>query len=180
MATERRETRLAEDSLSAPGAVAVARRIGAGTRKAANWVQLVKFGLVGVSNTVLALAVYALLVKGLGLWYVAASAIAFALGAVNGYVLNRSWTFSGHASDAGTALRWAVVQGSGLLLNLGLVYLLVDGAGLDKLVGQALAIVIVVVLAFFANRAWTFRGRPHLHEEHEVAPRVVAPHAGTR
>lgn len=142
--------------------------------------QFVKFGLVGISNTVLFLVVYTLLFKLLGVWYLAASAIAFATGAINGYVLNRSWTFSGHASDAGTALRWTVVQASGLLANLGLVYVFVEALGLDKLGGQVLAIVIVVVLTFFANRAWTFRGHPHLHEEHEVAPRVAAPPAGTR
>jgi putative flippase GtrA len=55
-------------------------------------------------------------------------------------------------------VRWFVVQTSGLLLNLGLVYLFVDGAGLDELVGQAVTIVIVTLVTFFANRAWTFRG----------------------
>jgi putative flippase GtrA len=50
-----------------------------------------------------------------------------------------------------------VVQGCGLLVNLGLVYMFVSDAGLDKLVGQAFATVIVVVLTFFVNRSWTFR-----------------------
>jgi putative flippase GtrA len=55
-------------------------------------------------------------------------------------------------------VRWFVVQTSGLLVNLGLVYLFVDGVGLGKLSGQAVTIVIVTLLTFFANRAWTFRG----------------------
>ncbi len=38
------------------------------------------------------------------------------------------------------------------------MYLFVDGAGLDKLVGQAVTTVIVTVLTFFINRAWTFSG----------------------
>jgi putative flippase GtrA len=122
--------------------------------------QFVKFGIVGVSNTVLAFAVYAVLVKGLDVWYLAASAIGFAVGAVNGFLLNSRWTFREHAGDALTPVRWFVVQGCGLLANLGLVYLAVDGARLDKLVGQAIATVIVVVGTFFANRAWTFRAHP--------------------
>ncbi len=119
-----------------------------------------KFGIVGVSNTVLSFAVYALLLKVFGLWYVAASAIAFAVGAVNGFLLNRRWTFKEHVGDALTPVRWAVVQSCGLALNLGLVYVFVDDLSLDKLIGQACATAIVTVLAFFANRAWTFRMHP--------------------
>jgi putative flippase GtrA len=122
--------------------------------------QFVKFGLVGVSNTLLAFAVYLLLLKVFGVWYIAASGIGFAVGAVNGFLLNRRWTFKEHVGDALTPVRWAVVQGCGLFLNLGLVYTFVSDAGLDKLVGQAFATVIVVVLTFFANRAWTFRMHP--------------------
>ncbi len=119
--------------------------------------QFAKFGLVGVSNTLLFFAVYTLLLKVFGVWYLAASGIGFAVGAVNGFLLNRAWTFKGHEGDALTAVRWCVVQGCGLVLNLGLIYLFVSGAGLDKLVGQAIAIAIVVVVTFFANRSWTFR-----------------------
>jgi putative flippase GtrA len=119
--------------------------------------QFVKFGIVGVSNTLLAFTVYILLVKVFGVWYIAASAIGFAVGAVNGFLLNRRWTFREHVGDALTPVRWCVVQGCGLLANLGLVFLFVDDVRLDKLVGQAFATAIVVVLTFFANRAWTFR-----------------------
>jgi putative flippase GtrA len=121
--------------------------------------QFVKFGIVGVSNTLIFFAVYTLLLKVFGVWYVAASGIGFAVGAVNGFLWNRAWTFKGHVGDALTPVRWFVVQTSGLLLNLGLVYLFVDGAGLDELVGQAVTIVIVTLTTFFANRAWTFRGQ---------------------
>ena len=128
--------------------------------EAATVAQFVKFGIVGVSNTVLSFAVYALLWKGFGVWYVAASGIGFAVGAVNGFLLNRRWTFKEHVGDALTPVRWGVVQSCGLALNLGLVYMFVDDLGLDKLIGQACATAIVTVLAFFANRAWTFRMHP--------------------
>lgn len=122
------------------------------------FLQFLKFGIVGVSNTLIFFAVYTLLLKVFGVWYVAASGIGFAVGAVNGFLWNRAWTFKGHVGDALTPVRWFVVQAGGLLLNLGLVYLFVDGAGLDELVGQAVTIVIVTLVTFFVNRAWTFRG----------------------
>jgi putative flippase GtrA len=125
-------------------------------------VQFVKFGIVGVSNTVIFFLVYTLLLKVFGVWYVAASGIGFAVGAINGFLWNRRWTFRGHVGDALTPVRWFVVQTTGLLANLGLVYLFVDGLGLGELSGQAVTIVIVTTLTFFANRAWTFRGHPEV------------------
>ncbi len=123
-------------------------------------IQFIKFGTVGISNTLLNFAVYTLLLKVFGVWYLAAAAIGFALGAVNGFLWNRRWTFRGHVGDALTPVRWAVVQGCGLALNEGLLYLWVAGVGVDKLVSQALSIVVVTTVTFLANRAWTFRTHP--------------------
>jgi putative flippase GtrA len=123
-------------------------------------VQFVKFGIVGVSNTLLAFSIYTVLLKVFGVWYLGASAIGFVVGAVNGFLLNRRWTFAGHVGDSLTPVRWGVVQGCGLALNEGLLYLFVDGASIEKLLGQALATVIVTVITFLVNRAWTFRMHP--------------------
>jgi putative flippase GtrA len=123
-------------------------------------VQFVKFGIVGISNTLITFAVYTLLLKVFGVWYIAASAIGFVVGATNGFLLNRRWTFAGHVGDALTPVRWAVVQTAGLAVNLGLLYLLVHNAGLDELVAQALATVVVTISTFLVNRAWTFRREP--------------------
>jgi putative flippase GtrA len=125
-------------------------------------VQFVKFGIVGVSNTVLAFAIYTVLLKVFGVWYLAASAIGFVVGAINGFLLNRRWTFAGHVGDSLTPVRWGVVQGCGLALNEGLLYLFVDGVEIEKLLGQAFATVIVTVITFLVNRAWTFR----MHHPH--------------
>jgi putative flippase GtrA len=123
-------------------------------------VQFLKFGLVGVSNTLIAFAVYTILLKGFDVWYILASGIGFVVGAVNGFLLNRRWTFREHVGDALTPVRWAIVQSCGLACNLALVYVFVHDAGMDKLIGQIPATAIVVVLTFLANRAWTFRTPP--------------------
>lgn len=127
---------------------------------AALMAQFVKFGIVGVSNTLLSLAVYALLLQGFEIWYLSASAIGYAAGMINGFLWNRRWTFRGHVGDALTPVRWIVVQGCGLAANLVLVFMFVHDAGLGKLLGQACATAIVVVFTFLANRAWTFRMSP--------------------
>jgi putative flippase GtrA len=120
-------------------------------------VQFVKFGIVGVTNTLLTFAVYTLLLKVFGVWYLAASAIGFVVGTINSFLLNRRWTFRGHVGDALTPVRWTVVQCCGLAVNEGLLYVFVHQARVDKLLAQAFATAVVTVSTFFANRAWTFR-----------------------
>src|ERR1700693_4391113 len=73
-------------------------------------VQFVKFGIVGVSNTALAFGIYTLLLKGFVVGCLAAAAIGFVIGAINGFLLNRRWTFAGHVGDSLTPVRWGVVQ----------------------------------------------------------------------
>ena len=121
------------------------------------FVQFMKFALVGVSNTLITLLVYTFLLKVVGMWYLAASAIGFIVGATNGFLLNRRWTFREHVGDALTPVRWAVVQGCGLAVNEGMLFVLVHDAHLEKILAQVAATVIVTVTTFLANRAWTFR-----------------------
>src|ERR1700732_586025 len=120
-------------------------------------VQLVKFGIVGISNTLLTFAIYTLLLKVFGVWYLAASAIGFAVGATNGFLLNRRWTFREHVGDAFTPVRWAIVQGCAPGVTQCLLSLSAHDASLDKLLAQAFATAVVTVTTFAANRAWTFR-----------------------
>jgi putative flippase GtrA len=120
-------------------------------------VQFAKFALVGVSNTLLTLLTYAFLLKVVGMWYLAASAIGFIVGATNGFLLNRRWTFREHVGDALTPVRWAIVQGCGLALNEGLLYVFVNDAQLEKVLAQVVATAFVTVSTFLVNRAWTFR-----------------------
>jgi putative flippase GtrA len=129
-------------------------------------VQFLKFAVVGVSNTLLTLLVYAFLLKVVGMWYLAASAIGFIAGATNGFLLNRRWTFREHVGDAFTAVRWGIVQGCGLALNEGLLYVFVQDAQLEKVLAQVVATGFVTVSTFLANRAWTFR----VHSPVAVAP----------
>jgi len=123
-------------------------------------VQFIKFGIVGVSNTLLTLVVYTVLLKVFGVWYLAASAIGFVAGAINGFLLNRRWTFREHVGDSLTPVRWGIVQTCGLGIDEALLYVLVHDAHLDKLLAQVCATAVVTVTTFFVNRAWTFRVHP--------------------
>lgn len=116
--------------------------------------QLCRFATVGVANTVLSYALYTALVA-VGLAYPIAGGLGFIAGAVNGYILNRRWTFA--CSDSiRTRARYVVVQLAGLGATTALLWSIVTLGSLGRLIGYAVTIPIVTLATFGANRAWTF------------------------
>jgi dolichol-phosphate mannosyltransferase len=133
-------------------------RVGFALRARHNWEQLGKFCAVGAVGYVINLAVYTSLLHG-GLHYLAAAAGSFLVAVTSNYALNRWWTF--HDRRQGLAvqgMRFFVVSLASLGANLVVLHLFIT-VGLGKLVGQAIAIVLVTPLNFVGNKLWSFRRR---------------------
>ena len=119
--------------------------------------QLARFLVVGVANTVLSFIVYGLLLA-LGAWYVLAAPIAFSVGAVNGFVFNRRWTFAARDSTRARIL-YVTFAAAGALASSLLVLFFARVVETGK-VGAYLAAIPPVTLGMFAaNRLWTFADR---------------------
>lgn len=119
--------------------------------------QFTRFLVVGASNTAVSLVAYTVLIW-LDLVYAVAGAIAFTLGAANGYVLNRRWTFSARDTRERRA-KYVVVQLAGLGVTTLLLWLFVSVGDVDRIVAYALTVPIVTVATFVASRGWVFRSR---------------------
>jgi putative flippase GtrA len=138
-----------------PAAARAARAL----RTPANWLQLAKFAAVGASGYVVNLTVYALLLEAAGLHYAPAATCSFLVAASWNYTLNRHWTFRAERGHFGIqGMRFFVVSAVVYGANLGLLAALIAG-GSDKLVAQAIAIVLVMPLNFVGNKLWSFRRR---------------------
>jgi putative flippase GtrA len=137
--------------------VQTARRIGAGTRRPHNWLQLFKFGLVGGSGYVVNLAVFAVLVEGAGIHHVLGAIGAFCVAFSNNFYWNRHWTFRASEGHAGfQAARFFTVSTAALGVNLIVLQLLIDSAGLAELPSQAIAVATAMPFNFVGNKLWTF------------------------
>jgi dolichol-phosphate mannosyltransferase len=129
-----------------------------GMRRPANWLQLVRFGLVGAVGFAVNLAVYALFVHPVGVDYHVAAVAAWLVAVVNNFVLNRHWTFdAGEGRAHFQALRFFVVSLVALGVSLLLLTLLVEDAGMAKVAAQALAVAASMPLNFLGNKLWSFR-----------------------
>ncbi|MGH3128389.1 MAG: GtrA family protein [Gaiellaceae bacterium] len=134
-------------------------RVLAGLRKRKNWAQLVMFCVVGASGYVVNLAVYTLLLDGVGMHYISAAVGSFLVAVTNNYSWNRIWTF--RAQRGGVAyqgMRFLIVSTIALLANLAVLYFLVT-VGLGEVIAQAIAIVLVTPVNFVGNKLWSFGPR---------------------
>jgi putative flippase GtrA len=135
-------------------------RAGRALRRPDNWMQLAKFAVVGVSGYAINLAVYTALLKGAGFHYAAAATCSFLVAVTNNYTWNRLWTFHDQRGHVGwQGLRFLVVALVAYIANLALLAGLIS-LGVDKVLAQAIAVVLVTPLNFVGNKLWSFRGAP--------------------
>ena len=121
-----------------------------------NWTQLAKFCVVGAIGYAINLAVYDAILRS-GVHYLVAATGSFLVAVTNNYVLNRAWTFRDRRRGvAAQGARFFAVSLASLGANLLVLHLLIS-LGTGKLVGQAIAIVLVTPLNFVGNKLWSFR-----------------------
>jgi putative flippase GtrA len=137
-------------------ALGVRARAARALRRPANWMQLAKFAAVGATGYVVNLAVYTALLRGAGWHYAYAATVSFLVAVTNNYLWNRLWTFRdqrGHVAHQGA--RFFVVALIAYGANLGILAALI-AFGLNKVLAQAIAIVLVTPLNFVGNKLWSF------------------------
>ena len=135
-------------------------RAGRALSRPDNWMQLAKFGAVGVSGYVINLAVYTALLRGAGFHYAAAATCSFLVAVTNNYTWNRLWTFHAERGHVGwQGLRFLIVALVAYIANLALLAGFI-ALGVDKVLAQAIAVVLVTPLNFIGNKLWSFRSRP--------------------
>jgi dolichol-phosphate mannosyltransferase len=133
-------------------------RLMVGVRHPGNWLQLFRFGAVGASGYVVNLAVFAACVHLLKIDYRLASVIAFLVSVGNNFWLNRHWTFSAKEHHpARQAIKFFAVSLVAYGFSYVLLTSLVDDAGLDKVIAQAIAVVAAMPLSFIGQKLWSFR-----------------------
>lgn len=120
-----------------------------------------KFALVGLSNTLIAYLVYAACIY-IGLHYLLANAIAFAVSVLNAYYWSDRYVFKKGAGESRSAvktlLKTYVAYGStGLFLASVLLWLYVDQLHISEYIAQLLVLVVTIPLNFIINKYWSFK-----------------------
>jgi dolichol-phosphate mannosyltransferase len=146
------------DELSTAVPLPFRHRVRHGVRRPHNWLQLVRFAMVGASGYVVNLAVFAACVHLLGIDYRLAAVLTFIVSVTNNFWWNRHWTFAAKQDHPiFQAVRFFTVS----VIAFGFTYVvlvaLVSAAGTPKVIAQAIAIVAGTPLSFVGQKLWSFR-----------------------
>lgn len=134
-------------------------------------VQLLKYGVIGVGNTLITLVVFYVMNTLMGISYGLSNVAGYVLGVINSFVWNRTWVFKTNKNIGREALLFVV----GFLLCMGLQlvvsWVLLEGLGMKdmtiswlpmKNTGQNVVMLIAMVCYTLANyvynRLVTFKG----------------------
>lgn len=129
-------------------------------------VQLLKYGAIGVSNTLITLVVFYVLKTLIGTPYGVANATGFVLGMVNSFVWNRTWVFKAR----GNVWREAALFVGGfalcMLIQGAVSWLLLEPCGMKNLpedtipflpmkhAGENIVMLIAMVVYTLCNYVW--------------------------
>jgi len=134
-----------------------AYRLSTAARRPANWLQLLRFGIVGGGGYLINLAVFAWLSGDLGLHHALAAVGAFCVAVTSNFLWNRYWTFTpGEGHPAFQAARFFAVSLAALLINLAMLEALIGPGGIGDLTAQAIAVAVAMPFNFVGNKLWTF------------------------
>ena len=139
------------------------RRLGANDRieQKALIIQFFKFGLVGISNTVVSWICYYVI-----LWidddlYMLGSLVGTVVSIANAFFWNDRFVFKGKEDDLKSRLKRLgktyVSYGGTSLLSMLLLWIEVQLFGVNKVIAPVVNLLITIPLNFLINKFWTFR-----------------------
>lgn len=125
------------------------------------FLRIIKFFVVGVSNTIVSYITYAVCIY-FGMHYLLANAIGFLSGTTNAFFWNRKFVFT----QAGTTVHPLIVYFKtltayavmGIGVNSILSYLLIDVFSISKYLAPIGIALITVPGNYVMNRLWAMRG----------------------
>ena len=120
--------------------------------------QAIKYGIVGVSNTLITMAVIYIMMKLLGCREGLSNITGYVAGLLNSFVWNKQWTFKG--SESGwkkSAWRFSLVFIVCYLLQWGLVTFLNANLTIDHYYNHLIGMAFYTVINFVMNKFYTFK-----------------------
>ena len=126
-------------------------------------IQFIKFGLVGLSNTVISYTTYSAVVF-VGVHYVIANCISFFVGTVNSYFWNNRYVFRAENGQKRNHFKaffkvLASYAFTGVVLNNIFSIILIEVLCVSKYLAPIYIAVISVPINFLLNKFWAMRSK---------------------
>ncbi len=123
--------------------------------------RFLKFAVVGGSGVIVNLGLLWFLKEVLGIYYLLAAAASIEVSIITNFILNEYWTFRDmRQNDVGIlkrGVKFNIVSVVGMAINITVLYLFTDLAGLYYMHSEILGIIAAFLWNYFVNLAWTWR-----------------------
>lgn len=119
-----------------------------------NIMKLIKFGFIGIANTILSYTTFVFLVK-IKVYYLLASAISFMFGTTLSYVLNTRYTFK-NSINFWVYIKFSSVSITSLCISLLILYVLKELFCLNVYLAQIAVVIARFPLSYLVNREMVF------------------------
>ena len=124
-------------------------------------IQFIKFGIVGISNTLISYCTYAVLVW-LGVNFLLSNLIGFVVSVLNSFYWNSRYVFDLNNADTKQKLKALIktfisYAGTGLVLSSAMLILCIDIVHLSKYIAPIINLIITVPVNFVVNKVWAFK-----------------------
>ena len=120
-------------------------------------IQFIKFGIVGVSNTLLTAGVIWIFLKVFLCSDYLSNLIGYIIGLINSFIWNRNWTFESKTKLSVTVFKFIVTFAISYGVQLGNLYALLHLTHIDPYYCQLMSIVVYTVINFILNKYYTFK-----------------------
>lgn len=121
------------------------------------YAQAIRYGIVGISNTMIGLGTIYALMFFLNASPFVANIIGYTVALTNSFLLNRNWTFRSQGRGLSTVVRFLVVFAIAYLCQLGALGGLIS-ADFNPYIAQAIGMIVYIGIGFLGNKYITFNG----------------------
>mgnify|MGYP000847457427 CR=1 FL=1 len=119
--------------------------------------QFIKYGTVGISNTLLTAFLIWFMLDIIKVSDFVANPIGYILGFINSYYWNKKWTFQNKEHIKKTFIKFGVVFGISFGIQYILLYVLIHFSYLQSFYCQLISLVLYSVINFLLNKFYTFK-----------------------
>jgi putative flippase GtrA len=120
-------------------------------------IQFIKFGIVGISNTLLTALIIWILLRVLHCSDYFSNFAGYIVGLLNSFIWNRKWTFESKTKVSITIFKFIVTFAISYLFQLGNLYVLLHFTHIDSYICQLISIVVYTLINFILNKNYTFK-----------------------
>ena len=121
-----------------------------------NFIQFIKFGLVGVSNTAVGFGVYYLLYY-CGAHYLIANIVSWLISVFNAFYWNNKYVFRSGSNWWITLFRTYISYGASLVVSTLMMYVLIEFLRVSPVIAPVICLLVTVPLNFLLNKFWAFK-----------------------